>query len=299
MGVLLQTFISELPAKALDERVLCRLPAFDKVQRHLSAKAIFHQPSDVSADWEKPQAAASRLFAPAGQTILKSAPEAFDAALGLRTVSRDVGDAELLEGAAELGGFAAAGELFFDRPVIVVTDEDAVAVAIEADRNTAAAQQAAQQAKIAASIFGGEEFGDRDFARGVVQETEQGKLRAAVLEPTVGAAIEQEHLAFTSAGDSALAMGGSTAFARRADPGRAQQAAESLTAEREMIDLSELLAEVMIVEAGVTRARELQDAFAHALGQTAGAGPAAAGVCQRRLTALPIARFQTLHMPDG
>ena len=53
------------------------------------------------------------------------------------------------------------------------------------------------------------------------------------------------------------------------------------------------------VEAGGTRARELQDAFAHALGQTAGAGPAAAGVCQRRLTALPIARFQTLHMPDG
>src|SRR5271169_1494817 len=228
----------------------------------------------------------------AGQAILKSAPEALDAALGLRTVGRDVGDAELLEGAAELGWLAATGELFFERPVIVVTDEDAVAVAIEADRNTMAAQQAAEQAKIAASIFGGEEFGDRDFARGVVQEAEQGKLWAAVFEPRVGAAVEQEHLAFTSAGEPALAMGGSTAFARRADPGRAQQAAESLTTEGKMFDLRELLAEVMIVEAGVTRARELQDAFAHELGQTAGAGPAAAGVCQRRLPALPIARFQ-------
>jgi hypothetical protein len=50
----------------------------------------------------------------ADQTILKNAPEAFDPALGLRRVRRDVGDAELLEGAAELGGFAFASELFFD-----------------------------------------------------------------------------------------------------------------------------------------------------------------------------------------
>ena len=51
----------------------------------------------------------------AGEAILKGAPEAFDAALGLRTVGGDVGDAELLQSAAELRGFAAAGELFFAR----------------------------------------------------------------------------------------------------------------------------------------------------------------------------------------
>ncbi len=50
----------------------------------------------------------------ARETILKDAPEAFDAALGLGTVGRDVGDAELLKGAAELRGLLAARELFFE-----------------------------------------------------------------------------------------------------------------------------------------------------------------------------------------
>lgn len=67
----------------------------------------------------------------AGETILKGAPEAFDAALGLGTLSSDVGDAELVESAAELGGFPAASELFFHRPVIVVANEDAVTIPVE------------------------------------------------------------------------------------------------------------------------------------------------------------------------
>src|ERR1700688_1458235 len=49
----------------------------------------------------------------AGEAILKRAPEAFDAALGLRTLGSDIGDAELIQSAAELRGLAATGELFF------------------------------------------------------------------------------------------------------------------------------------------------------------------------------------------
>ena len=67
--------------------------------------------------------------------------------------------------------------------MIVVADEDAVAVAVEAERNTVAAQHATEQAKIAARIFGGEEFGHQNFASGVVKEAEQGKLRAMLFEP--------------------------------------------------------------------------------------------------------------------
>src|ERR1035441_7204783 len=37
----------------------------------------------------------------AGEAILKGAPETFDAALGLRTLSSDVGDAELLQSRVE------------------------------------------------------------------------------------------------------------------------------------------------------------------------------------------------------
>ena len=86
----------------------------------------------------------------------------------------DVGDAELREGAAELSGLPFASELFFHRPVIVVADEDAVAIAVEAEGDAEAAQQAAEQAEIAAGIFGGEELGDEDFAGGVVEESRAG-----------------------------------------------------------------------------------------------------------------------------
>ena len=55
------------------------------------------------------------------------------------TLGGDIGDAELLECAAKLRGLAAAGELFFHRPVIVVAQEDAVTISVEAERYAAAA----------------------------------------------------------------------------------------------------------------------------------------------------------------
>jgi hypothetical protein len=233
----------------------------------------------------------------AGKAILKGAPQALDAALGLWAAGGDIGDAELIEGAAELGGLAASGELFFNRPVIVVADKDAVAVAVEAEGDAVAAQQAAEQAKVAMGVFGGEELGHEDFAGGVVEEAEQGKLRAAVFEPVVEAGVEQEHLAFASAGQAALAMGGSPSLTRGAEAGPTQQAAQGLTAQGEAFDLAKLLAEVMVVEAGVARTGQMQDADAHWFGQAARPGPAAAGVCQSRCTALPITNFEAFDMP--
>ena len=169
----------------------------------------------------------------AGETILKGAPETFDAAFGLGTVCGDVGDAELLQSAAELRGAAATGEFFFHRPMIIVAHEDAVAISVEAEGDAVAAQQAVEQAEIAARIFGGEKFGDQNFARGIVQEAEQGKLWAAIFQPAMQAGVQQQHLAFASAGQAALAMRGSAALTARADPGRAQQTAKRLAAERE------------------------------------------------------------------
>jgi hypothetical protein len=69
-----------------------------------------------------------------GKAILKSAPQALNAALGLRTVGRNVSDAELRKSATELRRLAFPRELFFDRPVVVVAYEDAVLVSIEAER---------------------------------------------------------------------------------------------------------------------------------------------------------------------
>ena len=60
----------------------------------------------------------------------------------------------MVQCAAKLSGLAATGELFFHSPVIVIADEDAVAISVETDGYADAAQQAAEQAKIAASVFG-------------------------------------------------------------------------------------------------------------------------------------------------
>jgi hypothetical protein len=70
-----------------------------------------------------------------GKAILKSAPQALDATLGLRAVGRNVGDAELRKSATELSRLAFSRELFFDRPVVIVAYEDAVLVPIEAERD--------------------------------------------------------------------------------------------------------------------------------------------------------------------
>ena len=148
----------------------------------------------------------------AGEAVLKSAPEAFDASLGLRRVGGDVGDAELLEGATELSGLALAGELFFDRPVVVVANEDAVVIAVETEGQAKAVGDAAEQEQIAASIFGGKELGVRHFAGGVVDKTEQGELGAAIFEPVMGAAVEQQHIAFAGARETALAVSGRAPF---------------------------------------------------------------------------------------
>src|ERR1700741_566331 len=66
----------------------------------------------------------------AGEAILEHAPEAFDAAFGLRAAGGDEGDAELFEGTAELRGLAFAGEFFFSRPEVIVAHEDAAVVAV-------------------------------------------------------------------------------------------------------------------------------------------------------------------------
>ena len=183
--------------------------------------------------------------------ILEHAPEAFDAAFGLRAAGGDEGDAELFEGAAELSGLTFSGELFFDRPEVVVADEDAAVIAVESERDTVAAQQLAQQGEIAGGGFGGKELGSQDFSGGIVLQAERGETRAAAFEPIVGRAIELHQFAFAGGSQTALTMGGSAALPGRPQTGLTQETAESFAAEGEALDLAKFFAEVVIVEAGI------------------------------------------------
>ena len=235
----------------------------------------------------------------AAQTILEHAPETFDAAFGLGTASGNEGDAELLQGAAELGGLAFAGELFFHRPEVVVADEDAAVIAIKGERDTAVTQQLAEQGEIAGSGFGGKELSGEDFTGGIVLQTERRETGAAAFEPVVRGAVELYQFAFTGGAQTALAMSGSAAFSGRADAGLAQQPAEGFATEGEALDLAKFFAEMVIVEAGIGGAGQTKGGLAHPFRQTAGTGLSAVGVRQSRLPLLSQTFLETSDLTDA
>src|SRR5713101_8330535 len=78
-------------------------------------------------------------------------------------------------------------------------------------------------------------------------------------------------------------MRGSAALSRRAEALLAQQSSKCFAAERNTLAFHQLVAELVVFEAGVGASRELRDARTHGLRQAAVAGPPAAGVCQSRL----------------
>ena len=102
----------------------------------------------------------------ADQTVLAGAPGALDAALGLGRVGRDLLDAEFFQSPSELGGSLFSGELFGDGPVGIVALEDAMAVAVEAERDAVSDNHGVQGAEIAEGIFGFElEVSGEDLSR--------------------------------------------------------------------------------------------------------------------------------------
>ncbi len=105
-------------------------------------------------------------------------------------------------------------------------------IAVETERNAVTAQQAAEQAEIAAGVFAGEECGGQDLAGSVVEKAEQGKCGAAIFEPAVEAGVEQEHFAFASPRETAQAMSRCASFTRGAKACGAQNAAKGFPAQR-------------------------------------------------------------------
>jgi hypothetical protein len=233
------------------------------------------------------------------QAILEHTPEAFDAAFGLRAAGGDESGAELIEGAAELGGLTFSGELFFDRPEVVVAHEDAAVIAVEGKRSAVAAQQLAQQGEIAMCSFGRKELSGQDFTGSVVLHSERGEARAAAFEPVVGRAVELHQFAFACGAQPTLAMRGSTTFSGRSQTGLTQNTAQSFAAEREALDLAKFFAEMVVVETGIGGAGQPDHGLADTTGQAAGAGPSAVGVRQSRLPLLAHTFLKTFDLTDA
>ena len=119
-------------------------------------------------------------------------------------------------GASQLGRRLFSGELFGQGPVGIVALEDAVAVAIEAERNAVSGDHGVQGAEIAEGIFGFElEVGGQDLAGSVILKADEGELGAAALEPVMTAGIGEGHHAETWAGQAAGAILARPALLRR------------------------------------------------------------------------------------
>ena len=69
------------------------------------------------------------------------APEALDAAFGLRGMGLDGGDAELLEDPAEVGRVLGPVQFFLQRPVRVVADEEIQAIAVDGQPRAVAREE--------------------------------------------------------------------------------------------------------------------------------------------------------------
>src|SRR5258707_12436932 len=149
---------------------------------------------------------------------------------------------------------------------------------------------------MAKSGFRGEEVGRRDFAGGIVLHAESGEVRAAAFQPIVRAAVELHEFAEASGPQAALAMSGSPALFGRAEAGLAQQAAQRFATEGKALALDQLLAEMVVVEAGVSAGCQLHDASADGVRQAAVTGPAAVGVSQSRLPVFAHTLFQAFNL---
>jgi hypothetical protein len=145
-----------------------------------------------------------------------------------------------------------SSELFGQSPVGIVALEDAVAVAVEAERNAVCGNHGVQGAEIADRIFGFElEVRGEDLAGGVILESEERELRAATFEPVMTAGIGEHHHAETGTGDATRAVLPGPTFLRRRQFGGTQEAAHGLAADGEVFLEVEFFAEMGIVEAGV------------------------------------------------
>ena len=80
----------------------------------------------------------------------------------------------------------------------IVTLKDAVAVAVEAERDPMDGDHGMQGLKIAERVLGFElEVGRQDLAGGVILEGNEGELGAALFPPRVAATVGQCHHAHT------------------------------------------------------------------------------------------------------
>jgi hypothetical protein len=194
------------------------------------------------------------------EAILKGAKEPLDATLGLRGVGANPADAEVLEGAADLGGLGSALELLSERERDAgIAVKDPVAVRIHRTGETRAADELAEEQEVAVGIFLQPEDATEDLARGVVDSRVEDETRPALFEPGVMTPVHLDEEPGLRHAVPAAAMASGPAGAGAADPGRTEESLHGLAGDPEALALMKQLGEVVIIHARIGGAGQRED----------------------------------------
>jgi hypothetical protein len=120
---------------------------------------------------------------------LQGAKRALDAALGGRRVGADDVNVELMQRPPELGHAVAAVRGGVADP------EDGVLVGIEGDRAAMGCDVSVGLAQVIKGRLRGHERGVHELTGGIIDISQQGALRATVLEPPVLGAVDLDQFA--------------------------------------------------------------------------------------------------------
>ena len=200
--------------------------------------------------WEK--ALGVRQCAHASQTqlldeaILERAPESFDATFGLRTLRRDVGNAEFLEDPTPVGRSLPALELLIERPVTIVSAKDARAVAVDRDRKPVIDEDLTEHLGVAVQIFVRTEDQRQNGPGRIIDGTDQSR-RVLILQPGERAAIDQHQAAGTWASFAAATVLAGTMSLRRRQSQSESDAPHGVRADRQAI-LVQQIGDMRVVE---------------------------------------------------
>lgn len=186
------------------------------------------------------------------ESILKGAPEAFDAAAGLRGVGEEEPDTEFIKSPSDLRGFGFTLELFFEGQILFVRDEDGVAIGVGGDRETMGASHALEDREVTCGIFLVAKGGGNDFGGGIVYNPEEAEARPASFEPIVSAAISEDHETGLRHPLPTFSMFGRPMFSWRGNAVLPKDESQGFLPDPDFFDLGQFFMQMGVVESLVS-----------------------------------------------
>lgn len=233
------------------------------------------------------------------EAILEGAEEPLDPPFRLWAGGRDPLDAQLREDPANLRGDLLSLQLFGKRPWLAAgASEDGVPIRIGGEREPDLAGHVVQGVQVAPGGFLCVEPPGEDLSGGVVDNGVKHEPGAAVFEPGVVTAVELDEHAGLRHPVASRPMAWGPTGARAAQPGLPQEAADGLAGDRGALALAEQFTEVLVVDAGVGGAGQLDDPSAQGVAEPPRGGTTSIAVCERGRAAGAVGAPQATELAD-